>query len=115
MINIALVLFAVFRPGMAGGMALLVTSFFMSIMFPTIFALGVKDLGPDTKMGGSLIVTTIIAGAIFPVLLGVVARSTGSLALGYLLPAVGYGVVAAYGFMASGAVKQDEVELAPVV
>lgn len=115
LINIALVLFAVFRPGMAGGMALLVTSFFMSIMFPTIFALGVKDLGPDTKMGGSLIVTTIIAGAIFPVLLGVVARSTGSLALGYLLPAVGYGVVAAYGFMGSGAVKQDEVELAPVV
>lgn len=115
LINIALVLFAVFRPGMAGGMALLVTSFFMSIMFPTIFALGVKDLGPDTKMGGSLIVTTIIAGAIFPVLLGVVARSTGSLALGYLLPAVGYGVVALYGFMGSGAVKQDEVELAPVV
>ena len=99
MINIVLVVFAVIRPGMAGGMALLVTSFFMSIMFPTIFALGVKDLGPDTKVGGSFIVTTIVAGAIFPVLLGVVARTTGSLALGYLLPVSGYVVVAMYGFL----------------
>ncbi len=115
LINIALVLFAVFRPGMAGGMALLLTSFFMSIMFPTIFALGVKDLGPDTKVGGSLIVTTIIAGAIFPLLLGVVARSTGSLALGYLLPVAGYVVVAIYGFISAGDVKRGEVDFPPGV
>ena len=113
--NTVLVLFAVFRPGMAGGMALLVTSFFMSIMFPTIFALGVKDLGADTKVGGSLIVATIIAGAIFPVLLGVVARRTGSLALGYLLPAVGYVVVAGYSFTRQSEAREIDVNSTPVL
>ena len=114
-INIGLVLFAVARPGMAGAMGLLITSFFMSIMFPTIFALGVKGLGSDTKLGGSLIVTSIIGGAIFPLLLGVIARSTGSLALGYLIPAVGYGVVAGYGFMGSSSgASLREVEASPI-
>jgi FHS family L-fucose permease-like MFS transporter len=114
-INIVLVVFAVVCPGMAGAMALLATSFFMSIMFPTIFALGVKGLGADTKVGGSLIVTTIVAGAIFPVLLGVVARATGSLAMGYLLPVVGYVVVAAYGFFAPTDGTRSAVDLTPVV
>ena len=114
-INIALVLFAVARPGMAGAMALLITSFFMSIMFPTIFALGVKGLGADTKVGGSLIVMAIIGGAIFPPLVGVVERATGSLALGYLLPALGYVVVAVYAFVGSGEVEEAEVAATPAL
>jgi FHS family L-fucose permease-like MFS transporter len=117
LINIGLVLVAVVHPGMVGAMALLVTSFFMSIMFPTIFALGVKGLGADTKLGGSLIVTAIVGGAIFPLALGVIARSTGSLALGYIMPAVGYAVVAVYGFMGSGAgagATEHEVAMAPI-
>ena len=61
------------------------TSFFMSIMFPSIFSIGVKGLGPHTKLGDSLIVMAIVGGAVFPTLIGVVARTTGSLALGYLL------------------------------
>lgn len=115
LINIGLVVFAALRPGFAGAMALLITSFFMSIMFPTIFALGVKGLGADTKLGGSLIVMAILGGAIFPPLVGVVERATGSLALGYLLPAVGYGVVAVYGFLGSREVRVDEAEVARVV
>jgi FHS family L-fucose permease-like MFS transporter len=114
LINIALVLFAVAKPSMAGAMALLATSFFMSIMFPTIFALGVKGLGADTKLGGSLIVTAIIGGAVFPFFLGLIARTTGSLALGYIVPAVGYVVVALYGFMSTGG-SVSEVDAAPVV
>ena len=115
MANILLVLLAVAKPGMPGAMALLTTSFFMSIMFPTIFALGVKGLGSDTQIGGSLIVTTIIGGAIFPLALGVIARSTGSLALGYVVPAIGYVVVAIYGFAAAREVDEHEIEAAPVV
>ena len=38
----------------------------MSIMFPTIFALGIKDLGPQTKKGASVIVMAIVGGAVFP-------------------------------------------------
>lgn len=46
------------------------TSFFMSIMFPTIFALGVKDLGADTKLASSLIIMAIIGGALMPPIMG---------------------------------------------
>ncbi len=96
-LNVGLLAFAVMQPGMMGAWALVATSFFMSIMFPTIFALGVKDLGPSTKLGGSLIVMAILGGAVFPPLLGVVVHQTGSMAMGYLLPLLGYVVVAAYG------------------
>jgi FHS family L-fucose permease-like MFS transporter len=98
--NFCLLMFGIAHPGMSGAYAILTTSFFMSVMFPTIFALGVKDLGADTKLGGSLIVMSIIGGAIFPPLMGWVTRSTGSVALGYFLPAVGYVVVALYALLA---------------
>jgi FHS family L-fucose permease-like MFS transporter len=114
LINIALLAAAILRPGMMGAMAIFATSFFMSVMFPTIFALGVKGLGANTKLGGSFIVMAILGGAVFPPLMGVVKQATGSLAQGYWLPALGFGVVAVYGFMASGA-SVDEVESAPVV
>ncbi len=113
--NIALLIFGVARPGMAGAMAILLTSFGMSIMFPTIFALGVKGLGSETKLGGSLIVMAIVGGAIFPLLLAGVKELTASLALGFLVPAEAYVVVAAYGFRGSGGVEEIEVEAAPVI
>jgi FHS family L-fucose permease-like MFS transporter len=100
-INVVLVAIGVAAPGMAGGYAILFSSFFMSIMYPTIFAMGVRDLGEDTKLGGSLLVMAIAGGAIFPPAMGWIARATGSVAMGYLLPAAGYVVVALYAFLAS--------------
>lgn len=50
--------------------ATVLIGFFHSIMFPTIFALSIKNLGPDTKRGSSLLVMSIIGGAIFPALMG---------------------------------------------
>ena len=47
--------------------------FFMSVMFPTIFALGIKDLGPETKRASSFIVMAIVGGAIFPPLMGYIS------------------------------------------
>ncbi len=67
-------------------------------MFPTIFALGLKGLGRNTKIGGSLLVMAIVGGAIFPPVLGLIARQTGSLALGYVVPLVGFVGVALFGF-----------------
>jgi FHS family L-fucose permease-like MFS transporter len=99
-INLVLMVASVLHPGMFGAYAILVSSFFMSVMYPTIFALGVKDLGADTKLGGSLVVMSIVSGALFPPLMGWVARLTGSIADGYVLPAIGYGVVALYAFLA---------------
>jgi len=98
-LNILLLAVGIVHPGIVGASAILFTSFFMSVMFPTIFALGVKGLGDDTKLGGSFLVMAILGGAIFPPLLGWIACETGSLALGYLLPAGGYIVVALYAFM----------------
>ena len=117
MINLALLLVGIVRPGMAGAVAILLTSFFMSIMYPTIFAMGVKGLGGDTKLGGSLLVMAILGGAVFPPLMGLITRFTGSLALGYALPALGYVVVAAYGLLmprlTNVLISRHSVEVAP--
>jgi len=117
-INCVLLAVGILHPGMVGAVAILATSFFMSIMFPTIFAMGVKGLGDDTKIGGSFLVMAILGGAVFPPLLGLVARVTGSLAMGYLLPAVGYVVVALYAFYVprlSRTVDAHEVEVASIL
>jgi FHS family L-fucose permease-like MFS transporter len=59
--------------------------FFMSIMFPTIFALGIKELGPKTKKASSFIVMAIVGGAIFPPVMGWIA-DTSSMSIGFLAP-----------------------------
>ncbi len=100
-INIALVGFAILYPGTAGAYVLVATSFFMSIMFPTIFALGIKGLGPNTKLGGSVIVMAVVGAGILPPALGYIAKQTGSYALGYSVAVIGYAVVALYGFLGS--------------
>lgn len=60
--------------------------FFMSIMFPTIFALAIKDLGPKTKKASSYIIMAIVGGAVFPPLMGYIADITHSMAVGFLVP-----------------------------
>jgi FHS family L-fucose permease-like MFS transporter len=59
--------------GVAPMWALVLLGFFHSIMFPTIFALSIKHLGPHTKLGSSLLVMSIIGGAIFPVTMGYIS------------------------------------------
>jgi MFS transporter, FHS family, L-fucose permease len=97
-LNALLMTVTVTRPGLVGAWAVVASGFFLSIMFPTIFALGLKGLGRNTKIGGSLLVMAIVGGAIFPPVLGLIARQTGSLALGYVVPLVGFVGVAVYGF-----------------
>lgn len=98
--NVLLIALAILRPGMLGAYAIVASGFFLSIMFPTIFALGLKGLGPNTKLAGSLLVMAIVGGALFPPVLGYIAKVTGSLALGYIVPALGFAVVSIYGFAA---------------
>ncbi|MCU1223752.1 MAG: L-fucose transporter [Edaphobacter sp.] len=97
-LNALLMLVAVVKPGLVGAWAVVASGFFLSIMFPTIFALGLKGLGRNTKIGGSLLVMAIVGGAIFPPILGLIAKHTGSLALGYVVPLVGFIGVAVFGF-----------------
>jgi MFS transporter, FHS family, L-fucose permease len=95
-INALLLLFAVLRPGWAGMWAVFLTSFFMSIMFPTIFALGLEGLGPLVKLGGSLLVMSIVGGAVLTPFIGWISQRAGGLAYGYTVPLVGYVVVAIF-------------------
>jgi MFS transporter, FHS family, L-fucose permease len=98
MMNVALVGFAVAYPGWAGLWAVFLTSFFMSLMFPTIFALGLKGLGPNTKIGGSLIVMAIVGGGLIPPMMGKIADIRHSIAPAYLVPLIAYVLVAIYAF-----------------
>ena len=98
-LNVLLLCVTIVFPGLLGSCAIVATSYFMSVMYPTIFALGVKGLGPDTKLGGSLLVMSIVGGALFPPLLGWITKWSGSIAAGYTLPTFGYIVVASYAFL----------------
>lgn len=84
--------------------AIYLTYFCMSIMFPTIFALGLRDLGGMTKRGSSVLVMTIVGGAICPVIMGRIADVTG-MATGFIVPLVCFAFIAWYAvFRAKGAI-----------
>ncbi|HXC96108.1 MAG TPA: L-fucose:H+ symporter permease [Edaphobacter sp.] len=105
--NVLLMAVTVTQPGIVGAWGVVASGFFLSIMFPTIFALGLKGLGPNTKLAGSLLVMAIVGGALFPLVLGFIARNSGSLAKGYIVPLVGFAVVAVYGFLAPRVQPKD--------
>jgi FHS family L-fucose permease-like MFS transporter len=72
--------------------------FFMSIMFPTIFSLGIDSLGKDTEMASSLIVMSIVGGAVLPRCYGLISDSTGNIQNGYIVPLIAFAVVAYFGW-----------------
>ncbi len=97
-INVLLVMTGVAFPGWVGLWAVFFTSFFMSLMFPTIFALGIKGLGPNTKLGGSMIIMAIVGGAFFTPIMGLVFELTGSMAMAMIVPAVCYAYITYYAY-----------------
>jgi len=99
--NIALVAVGVLKPGWVGLWCLFLTSFFMSLMFPTIFALGLRGLGPNTKIGGSLLVMAIVGGAVLTPLMGLISEKSGSIALAYSVPLFTYVYIALYSLLGS--------------
>ncbi|HET6181375.1 MAG TPA: L-fucose:H+ symporter permease [Candidatus Sulfotelmatobacter sp.] len=99
--NIVLVGLGVLFPGWFGLWCVFLTSFFMSLMFPTIFALGLKGLGPNTKIGGSLLVMAIVGGAVLTPVMGLISEATRSIAMAYLVPLVSYLFIALYSFFGS--------------
>lgn len=67
-----------------------------SIMFPTIFSLALRDAGTQTKLASSLLVMTVVGGAVAPLLMGYIADSTGSMAKAFLIPLGCYAVIGSY-------------------
>jgi FHS family L-fucose permease-like MFS transporter len=99
--NVVLVSLGVLFPGWFGLWCVFLTSFFMSLMFPTIFALGLKGLGPNTKIGGSLLVMAIVGGAVMTPLMGFISEKVHSIAWAYVVPLFCYIVIALYSFVGS--------------
>jgi len=91
-INVVLVAIAVMASGMAAIIALALTSFFMSIMFPTNYALGLEDLGESAEIGSSVIIMSIISGAFIPPAIGFLADAS-SVQKAYVIPLLCYAVV----------------------
>lgn len=89
---------AMFAQGMVAVYAVIAIAFFMSIMFPTIFSLGIRELGGDAKFGSSLIVMAIVGGAILPPVMAQISDMTDNIQLGYIVPLFCFAVVGYFGW-----------------
>ncbi len=98
LINIALLAVAIMSKGSVAVYAMMAVPFFMSIMFPTIFALGIDGLAEESKIASSFIVMSIVGGALFPVLMGQLSDANGgNIQLAYIVPLICFAVIAYYG------------------
>ena len=101
LICVALSVVAIVGKGTITIYTLIAICFFMSIMFPTIFSLGIDSLGKDTEMASSLIVMSIVGGAVLPRFFGLISDSTRNIQNGYIVPFIAFAVVAYFGWKGS--------------
>ena len=99
--NIILVGVSILYPSIVGVWAIFFTSFFMSLMYPTNFALSIRELGQNAKMGGSIMVMAIVGGAVLPPLMGYIAEASNSMAIAMIVPLVGYAYITYYALSGS--------------
>ena len=92
---VALCLFAMASPNLAGVIAVVALSFSLSLMFPTIYGVALKGLGPATKFGAAGLVMAIVGGAIMPLVQGRLVDTT-SAAFSFIVPAGCFAVVGLY-------------------
>ncbi len=85
----------IINPGLVSVYALILICFSMSIMFPTIFGLGVRNLGGNTKKGSSIMIMSIAGGAVIPPLMGLIADKNNT-ATAFYLPAFCFMVIILY-------------------
>ena len=110
LVNTLLCIVAIAAHGMITVYAVILICFFMSIMFPTIFALGITDLGGDTEYGSSLLIMSIVGGAILPRVFGLISDSTGNIQLGYIVPLICFVIVAHFGWRGYKVIRTVAIE-----
>jgi FHS family L-fucose permease-like MFS transporter len=103
--SIVLCVVAIISHGTVALFAVIGIAFFMSIMFPTIFSLGIKDLGKDTKFGSSLIIMSIVGGAVLPPAMGYIT-DIADIQVGYIVPLICFAVVFLFGVTGHKVVKR---------
>lgn len=91
-------LLTVFGTGFVGVYALISISGFMSAMFPTIYGLGMRNLGENTKIAGSGMVMAIAGAALLTQMQGILSDQAGGIAFAYLVPAFAFAIIAIYSF-----------------
>jgi FHS family L-fucose permease-like MFS transporter len=96
-INVLLLVSGILMKGNIALYSVIAIPFFMSIMYPTIFALGIKGLGEETKIAASFLVMAIIGGALAPPLMGFISDKTGSIQNAYVVPLICFLVVFYFG------------------
>jgi len=92
---VLLCVYAMFSPNLSGVIAVAALSFCLSLMFPTIYGVALRGLGPATKFGAAGLVMAIVGGALMPLVQGKVIDAT-SPAFSFIVPAACYAVVMAY-------------------
>ncbi len=95
LVNVVVTAVVMLPAGWASVAALFATFFFMSIMFPTIFALGIDGLGAEAKRAAAYIVMAIVGGAVMPLVMGAMA-DRWSMRAGFGVPLVCFVVVLGY-------------------
>lgn len=96
--------------GYAGVFALVAISGCMSLMFPTIYGLGLAGLGKDTKIGGSGLIMAILGGALLTALQGKVSDMTGSIHLAYIIPLICFVIIAIYAALVKHEPKRADLQ-----
>ena len=97
---IALLIFSTQTTGTVSGYSLLAVGLTNAIMFPTIFTLACEKLGSRAADGSGIINVAIVGGAVIPLMTGIIADATSSLAIAFMLPMACYGVIAGFGLYA---------------
>lgn len=109
--NILMMILTMFPLGWWSVAGLFLSFFFMSITYPTIFALGIHGLGEQTKKAASFIVMSIVGGAIMPLFMGWLADQWG-MRFGFLMPLICFVAIAAYS-LAWPALEAKDREIQP--
>lgn len=111
--NIVMCVIVAQAAGVVSFIALLMINFFFSIMFPTIFSLGLKNLGKSTEQGASFIVMGVVGGAVFPPLMGIIANE--NVATAYYLPIICYAVIFSFGYFVTRMKSKEATEVKALV
>jgi len=96
LVNTFLLLLVILALGNISVIALFSSYFFMSVMFPTIFAMGIRDLGSLTKKGSSFLVMAVAGGAFCPPIMGAIADHL-NMAVGFIIPMVCFAFIGYFG------------------
>ena len=96
----------VFGKGFFGVYCLMGISACMSMMFPTIYGMGIEGLGEDTKLGGSGMVMAIAGASLLTQMMGLLSDKAGNIAVAYIVPALAFAVIVYYAIVVCGKPKK---------